>query len=55
MKDIIKIGIIGLGQVGNYLYNELNIRKNNIELQTNKKIIIPILNNAIDVLLMNEE
>ena len=40
MKNIIKIGIIGLGQVGNYLYNELNIRKKQIELQTNKKIKI---------------
>ena len=27
----------------------------NIALQNNKKIIIPILNNAIDVLLINEE
>ena len=27
MNKIIKIGIVGLGQVGIYLYNELNIKK----------------------------
>ena len=27
MKDTIKIAIVGLGQVGNYLYNELKIKQ----------------------------
>tara|TARA_B100001057_G_C22763810_1_gene916921 strand:- start:54 stop:1346 length:1293 start_codon:yes stop_codon:yes gene_type:complete len=40
MKNISKIAIIGLGQVGNYLYNELKIRKKQIELKTNKIIKI---------------
>tara|TARA_B100001093_G_C26795597_1_gene1000929 strand:+ start:576 stop:1868 length:1293 start_codon:yes stop_codon:yes gene_type:complete len=40
MKNIIKIAIIGLGQVGNYLYNELRLKKKNIELKTGKKIKI---------------
>ena len=40
MKKIFKIGIIGLGQVGGYLFNELNIKKNEIENKTGKKIEI---------------
>ncbi len=40
MNNIIKIAIIGLGQVGNYLYNELKIKKKDIELKTGKKIKI---------------
>ncbi len=40
MKNIIKIAIIGLGQIGNYLYNELKIKKKDIELKTGKKIRI---------------
>ena len=28
MNKIYKIGIIGLGQIGNYLYRELNLKKN---------------------------
>ena len=40
MKNIIKIAIIGLGQIGNYLYNELKVKKKDIELKTNKKIQI---------------
>ena len=39
-KNIIKIAIVGLGQVGNYLYNELKIKKKDIELKTGKKIKI---------------
>ena len=27
MNNIIKIAIVGLGQIGNYLYNELKIKK----------------------------
>ena len=38
MKNIINIAVIGLGQVGIYLLNELNIKKKDIELKTGKKI-----------------
>ena len=38
MAKIIKIAIIGLGQVGNYLYRELNLKKKNIEIKSGKKI-----------------
>ena len=37
---IVNIGIIGLGQIGNYLYNEIRKKKNDIELKTGKKIKI---------------
>jgi homoserine dehydrogenase len=40
MKDTIKIAIVGLGQVGNYLYNEIKIKQKDIELKTGKKIKI---------------
>ena len=40
MANIIKIAIIGLGQIGNYLYNELETKKNDIELKIGKKIKI---------------
>ena len=40
MNNVIKIAIIGLGQVGNYLYRELNLQKKNIEIKTTKKIKI---------------
>ena len=40
MNDNIKIAIIGLGQVGIYLYNELRIKKKDIENLTGKKIEI---------------
>ena len=40
MNKIIKIAIIGLGQVGNYLYRELNLKKKNIEIKSGKKIQI---------------
>ena len=36
----INIAVVGLGQVGNYLLNELNTKKNDIELKTGKKIQI---------------
>ena len=39
MKKV-NIGIIGLGQIGNYLYNELSKKINDIELKTGKKIKI---------------
>ena len=38
MKDNINIAVVGLGQVGIYLLNELNTKKNEIELKTGKKI-----------------
>ena len=40
MSNVIKIAIIGLGQVGNYLYRELNLQRRNIEIKTAKKIKI---------------
>ena len=40
MKKQINIAIVGLGQVGNYLYNELNLKKKEIELKSGKKINI---------------
>ena len=38
MKNVINIAVIGLGQVGIYLLNELNLKKKEIELKTGKKI-----------------
>ncbi|MDC6479627.1 homoserine dehydrogenase [Candidatus Pelagibacter sp.] len=38
MKNIINIAVVGLGQVGIYLLNELNNKKKDIELKTGKKI-----------------
>ena len=38
MNNIIKIAIVGLGQVGNYLYRELNLKKKSIETKSGKKI-----------------
>ena len=38
MSKLINIAVIGLGQVGNYLLNELNTKKRDIELKTGKKI-----------------
>ena len=38
MSRLINIAVVGLGQVGNYLLNELNTKKNDIELKTGKKI-----------------
>ena len=40
MKKNVNIAIVGLGQIGNYLYNELNIKKNEIYKKTGKKIKI---------------
>ncbi len=40
MKNIINIAVIGLGQVGIYLLNELNTKKKDIKLKTGKKINI---------------
>jgi homoserine dehydrogenase len=38
MKNNINIAVVGLGQVGIYLLNELDIKKKEIELKTGKKI-----------------
>ena len=40
MKNIINIAVVGLGQVGIYLLNELNLKKKDIEIKTGKKIDI---------------
>ena len=40
MNNIINIAVVGLGQVGIYLLNELNIKKKDIEIKTGKKIKI---------------
>ena len=40
MNKKINIAIIGLGQIGSYLYNELNLKKKEIEKKTGKKINI---------------
>ena len=38
MNKSFNIAIVGLGQVGLYLYNELKIKKKEIENKTGKKI-----------------
>ena len=40
MNKIVNIAVVGLGQVGIYLLNELNTKKKDIELKTGKKINI---------------
>ena len=40
IKKNVNIAVIGLGQVGNYLLNELNTKKKDIELKTGKSIKI---------------
>ena len=40
MRSNINICIVGLGQIGIYLYNELNLKKKDIEKRTGKKIKI---------------
>ena len=40
MKKKINIAVIGLGQIGIYLLNELNTKKKDIEIKTGKKINI---------------
>ena len=37
MKNKINIAIVGLGQIGNYLFNEIKIKKKEIELLHWKK------------------
>ena len=40
MNKVYNIAIVGLGQIGIYLYNELKIKKKEIEKKTGKKINI---------------
>ena len=40
MKKEINIAVVGLGQIGIFLYNELNLKKKEIEIKTGKKIKI---------------
>ena len=40
MNKVTNIAIVGLGQIGNYLYNELRIKKKEIEKKTGKQIRI---------------
>ena len=40
MSSNINIAIVGLGQIGNYLYNELKNKKKEIDNKTGKKINI---------------
>ena len=40
MNSKINIAIVGLGQIGIYLYNELQTKKKIIELKTGKQIKI---------------
>ena len=43
MKNSINIAVVGLGQIGNYLLNELNNKKKVIKLLTGKDgFILPI-------------
>ena len=44
MNKIFNIGIVGLGQIGIYLYNELHIKKKEIEKKTGNKIKKIIIN-----------
>ena len=40
MKKNYNIAIVGLGQIGLYLYNELRLKNKEIEIKTGKKIKI---------------
>ena len=40
MKNVINIAIVGLGNVGSYLFNELKNKSRDIEIKTGKKILI---------------
>ena len=37
MKNKVNIAIVGLGQIGNFLLNEINKKKKEIESKTKKK------------------
>ena len=37
MRKNINIAIVGLGQIGGFLFSEINRKKNDIEVKTGKK------------------
>ena len=43
MNKFINIAIVGLGQIGNYLYNELNIKKKKIRIKQEKKLKLVLI------------
>ena len=48
MKNDINIAVVGLGQIGIYLLNELNTKKKEIELKTGKKInVVAVLKKVL--------
>ena len=47
MKNIINIAVVGLGQVGIYLLNELNTKKKEIELKLEKKLMLLLFQREI--------
>ena len=49
MNNMINIAVVGLGQVGIYLYNELNSKKKEIEIKTGKKINIVAISAKIKI------
>ena len=55
MSKLINIAVVGLGQVGNYLLNELNTKKKDIELKTGKKIkVVAVSARSINKLLFKQ-
>ena len=40
MKEFVNVALVGLGQIGNYFYNEINTKKKEIEVKTGKSIRI---------------
>ena len=40
MKNLVNIAIIGLGQIGIYLYNELRSKKKKLREKLEKKLIL---------------
>ena len=38
MNNMVNVAVVGLGQVGNYLFNELIVKKKDIELKTGKRV-----------------
>ena len=38
MNNLVNVAVVGLGQVGNYLFNELIVKKKDIELKTGKRV-----------------
>ena len=55
MTKLINIAVVGLGQVGNYLLNELNIKKKDIEIKNNQKKLNQILKKSDDITSMTLE